>query len=100
MPRPSRPDPAEARTPSVRARAIVALCALFAFAPPAAFADAPAGGDGLFLVALEPDGAERWRRQDGTPADEGLYAASPAPGAGVYLAISSSGDLDDANAGG
>jgi len=63
-------------------------------------AGAPAGGDDLFLVALEPDGAERWRRQDGTPADERLSAASPAPDGGVYAAISSTGDLDAANAGG
>ncbi len=63
-------------------------------------AGGPAGGDDVFLVALEPDGSERWRRQDGTPADEELHAAAPAPGGGVYVAIASTGDLDDANAGG
>lgn len=60
----------------------------------------PAGGDDLFLVALDPDGTERWRRQDGTPADEELHAAAPAPGGGVYVAIASTGDLDGPNAGG
>lgn len=60
----------------------------------------PAGGDDLFLVAMEPDGTERWRRQDGSPSDEVLHTASPAPNGGVYAAISSTGDLDGTNAGG
>ncbi len=63
-------------------------------------AGGPAGGDDLFLIALEPDGSERWRRQDGTPGDEELHAVRPAPDGGVYVAIASTGDLDGANAGG
>lgn len=57
------------------------------------------GWDGV-LIALAPDGSERWRVQDGTAQDDRAYAVDAAPDGGVYLGLHSQGDLGGANEGG
>lgn len=59
-----------------------------------------AGEDDAFLIALEPDGSERWRDAMATPAQERSYAAAARPGGGVVVAPSSQGALDAPNEGG
>lgn len=63
-------------------------------------AGAHAGGDDAFVIALGPDGDERWRVQDGSSGDDALFAASPAPDDGVYVGGHSDGDVGGPNAGG
>jgi hypothetical protein len=59
-----------------------------------------AGGWDLILVALAPDGSERWRVQDGTAQDDRAYVASLAPDGGVYVGLHTQGDLAGPNEGG
>lgn len=60
----------------------------------------PVGGEDGFLIALAPDGQERWRHAVATDANEELFAATALPDGGVVVAVSSQGSLDAPNEGG
>ena len=63
-------------------------------------AEANAGGWDALLVALAPDGSERWRVQTGTAADDRAYVLAAVAGGGVNLGLHSQGDLGGTNEGG
>jgi hypothetical protein len=63
-------------------------------------AEPNAGGWDALLVALAPDGSERWRVQAGTAGDDRAYVVAPVAGVGVDLGLHAQGDLGGANEGG
>jgi hypothetical protein len=58
------------------------------------------GGDDAFLVALAPDGEERWRRGIASDGDDAVRVLTPTPDGGVLAGLHSSGSLGPPNQGG
>jgi hypothetical protein len=61
---------------------------------------AAAGGDDAFLVALAPDGRERWRRGIASDGDDAVRVLAPTPDGGVLAGLHSTGSLGAPNQGG
>ncbi|MDZ7706881.1 MAG: hypothetical protein U5J97_03100 [Trueperaceae bacterium] len=59
-----------------------------------------AGGEDAFLVAFDADGADRWRRQFGTPQDDRLRDVAIGDGDEIAVAGQTRGSLDGAPGGG
>lgn len=59
-----------------------------------------AGGDDAFLIALDPDGRERWRRGIASDGDDAVRVLEPMRDGGILAGLQSSGSLGAPNQGG